>query len=120
MGKLTALPNRLATLKPTLGPLPPVERTAAQTRTLFSPWRKLYNTERWRKLRIAIFKRDRFTCHWPGCGRVEGNTSQLVADHRRPHRGDERLFWDEGNLWTLCKPCHDGPKQRAEQGGALD
>lgn len=42
----------------------------------------------------------------------------LVADHRRRHNGDANLFWDEGNLQTLCKPCHDGPKQRAEQGAA--
>jgi hypothetical protein len=32
-----------------------------------------------------------------------------------PHRGDERLFWEEGNLQMMRKPCHDGDKQRAEQ-----
>ena len=53
----------------------------------------------------------------PGCGKIEGDTSQLVADHRRPHRGDERLFWDERNLQCLCKPCHDGTKQRQERRG---
>jgi 5-methylcytosine-specific restriction endonuclease McrA len=89
-------------------------------RLIYSPWRKMYGTARWRALRIKIFERDGYTCQWPGCGRVEGNTSMLIADHRTPHRGDERLFWDEGNLWTLCKPCHDGPKQRAEQAGAFD
>lgn len=39
----------------------------------------------------------------------------LVCDHVKPHRGDERLFWDEANLQTLCKPCHDRDKQREEQ-----
>jgi 5-methylcytosine-specific restriction endonuclease McrA len=117
MGKLKALPNRLATLRPTLGSLAPVERTEAQTRTLFSPWRKLYNTARWRALRMKILVRDMFTCQWSGCGLTTADTSQLVADHREPHRGDEALFWDEGNLWTLCKPCHDSRKQRAERAG---
>jgi 5-methylcytosine-specific restriction protein A len=110
MGRLKALPGRLATLASPLRQLEQGERGRAEA----SPWRAWYNTTRWRKLRIAIFKRDLFTCQWPGCGRVEGNTSLLIADHRRPHRGDERLFWDEGNLQTLCKPCHDGAKQRAE------
>lgn len=120
MGKLKAIGSHLATLKPVIGYLQQQDQpTREQTRTTFSPWRKLYGSVRWRKLRIAIFERDTFTCQWPGCGRVEGNTSQLVADHRIPHRGDEGLFWDEANLWTLCKPCHDGPKQRAEQRGGV-
>lgn len=77
-------------------------------------WRKWYKTARWRKLRAAVLLRDVYTCGM--CGRLQGDTSQLVADHRRPHRGDERLFWDEGNLWTLCKsPCHDKHKQRIER-----
>nr|WP_243256973.1 HNH endonuclease signature motif containing protein [Rhizobium skierniewicense] len=50
-----------------------------------------------------------------GCGRIDGNTSRLVADHKIPHRGDEALFWDESNLQCLCKPCHDGLKQRQER-----
>lgn len=117
MGKLKAIGSSLTTLKPTLGSLAPVERSASAERDRYAPWRKLYKTARWRALRIKILERDHFTCQWRGCGRVIGDTSQLVADHRRPHRGDERLFWDETNLWTLCKPCHDGPKARAEQRG---
>ena len=30
-----------------------------------------------------------------------------VVDHKTPHRGDERLFWDKGNWQALCKRCHD-------------
>lgn len=37
-------------------------------------------------------------------GRVEAAT---VVDHRIPHRGDESLFWDEGNWQALCKLHHD-------------
>lgn len=86
-----------------------------QMRGQMSPWRAWYNTARWRKLRLQIFARDSFTCRM--CGRLEGNTGQLVADHKVAHRGDERLFWDAFNLQCLCKPCHDGAKQREERRG---
>lgn len=113
MGKLKTLPGKLATLKPNLGHLAPIERTAAAERTIYSPWRKWYNTKRWRQMRWARLVADAFTC--TRCGRLEGDTSQLVCDHKVPHRGSEALFWDEANLTTLCKPCHDGAKQRDEQ-----
>lgn len=79
-----------------------------------APWRAWYGTARWRKLRWSILVRDLFTCR--RCGLLEGNTSQLVADHVRPHRGDQRLFWDEANLQAMCKACHDRTKQVEEQG----
>ncbi|ETR75060.1 endonuclease [Afipia sp. P52-10] len=78
-----------------------------------APWKRWYKTARWAALRLRIFLRDHFTC--AACGRVEGNTALLVCDHRKPHRGDERLFWDEANLQTLCQSCHNGLKQRQEQ-----
>lgn len=78
-------------------------------------WRQWYKTSRWQKLRWSVLVRDNFTCQC-GCGVVEGNTSNLVADHKRRHRGDPDLFWDERNLQTLRKtPCHDSIKQRQER-----
>lgn len=56
-----------------------------------------------------------FTCQC--CGRIEGDTSKLVADHIIPHRGDPALFWDMSNLQTLTKQCHDSNKQRLEKSG---
>lgn len=79
------------------------------------PWRAWYNTARWRALRLEVFERDLFTCQRVECGALIGDPSRLVCDHRKAHRGDERLFWDQGNLQTLCKHCHDGAKQREEQ-----
>jgi 5-methylcytosine-specific restriction endonuclease McrA len=117
VGKLKVVASRISILRPALGSVAPIERTVTQERTVFSPWRRWYNTARWRALRLRIFDRDLYTCQWPGCGRIEPRTSQLVADHRTPHRGDEALFWDEGNVQTLCKPCHDGAKQRSERAG---
>jgi len=78
------------------------------------PWRKWYKTARWQRLRLQVFIRDSFTCQC-GCGRIEGNTSLLVADHKTPHRGSEALFWDDANIQTMLKACHDGLKQKAEQ-----
>ena len=78
------------------------------------PWRRWYKLARWQKLRWACLVRDAFTCGF--CKAVVADTSQLVADHRRPHRGDPRLFWDIENLQCLCKQCHDSTKQRIEAG----
>ena len=114
---------RLSTIKPRLSALKGKLKAAGSTRILRDrerdqrPWRGWYKTSRWQKLRMKILRRDLFTCQWSGCGRVVADTSKLVADHREPHRGDEVLFWDENNLWTLCKQCHDSAKQREERRG---
>lgn len=117
MGKLTAVRSRLGVTKPRVGFLPGDRQARDQERDTRG-WRRWYKTGRWQRLRMAVLIRDMFTCQWAGCGRIEGDTSELVADHREPHRGDERLFWDEQNLWCLCKPCHDSAKQRQERGNA--
>ena len=46
--------------------------------------------------------------------KVEAN----VVDHIIPHKGDTRLFWDENNVQSLLKQCHDKFKQSQERGGA--
>lgn len=43
-----------------------------------------------------------------------------VVDHREPHRGDQRLFWDRTNWQSLCKTCHDRHKQAQEARGWAD
>jgi 5-methylcytosine-specific restriction enzyme A len=78
-------------------------------------YRHLYKTAAWQRHRWAILVRDGFTCQ--KCGKLEAQTSQLVADHRQPHRGNLDLFWSEANIWTLCKPCHDSGKQSEERTG---
>lgn len=37
-----------------------------------------------------------------------------VVDHKKPHRGDMKLFWDPGNWQSLCTNCHSSRKQREE------
>lgn len=83
-----------------------------KTRAKVNPLRKLYGTARWQRLRWDVLVRDEFTCK--RCGVTLTDTSQLVADHIRPHRGDEALFWDKGNLQCLCAGCHNSAKQAEE------
>lgn len=45
-------------------------------------------------------------CVW-SVRKVGRLTQATVVDHIVPHRGDQKLFWDESNWQPLCKPCHD-------------
>lgn len=108
---------RLSTLKPRIAsPTQAVARTEPisrdQERYRRSPWRGWYNLKRWKVMRWDALVSAGFTCEM--CGRLEGDTSKLVADHRKPHRGDADLFWDRENLWCLCEGCHSSEKQKEE------
>jgi 5-methylcytosine-specific restriction protein A len=111
IGRLTSLKGTLGSLKPRISRATDVEGHSPQA----EPWRKWYSLARWKRLRALVLLRDLFTCQWPGCGRVEQDTSKLVADHVTPHRGDPALFWGQTNVQTLCKPCHDRRKQAQER-----
>ena len=116
MGKLTNLRSTIRSLPPALA-FASDRDEHGHSRTA-EHWRKWYSLARWKRLRLKVLLRDVYTCQMPSCGRLEPDTSQLVADHRLPHRGDPALFWDEGNVQTLCKPCHDSLKQAQERRGA--
>ena len=80
-------------------------------------WRKLYRTAAWLALRAA-----QLAAH-PLCSRClqRGFTvAATVANHIIPHRGDLVLFFDPGNLESVCKPCHDGRIQSEERRGFSD
>jgi len=116
MGRLKALPARLSALPPRLAASVPMdEAERSRQRDASQSWRKLYKTARWQRLRWSVLVRDLFTCR--RCRRVEAITSLLVADHIKPHRGNEVLFWDEGNLQVLCATCHNRWKQQQEKAG---
>ncbi|BCG72688.1 hypothetical protein MesoLj113a_38460 [Mesorhizobium sp. 113-1-2] len=112
MAKLSNLKPALASMPPRLnvaGPANERERSAFRSKTEISM--RWYNSARWKKLRMSVLIRDRFTCRM--CRRVEPDTSKLVADHVIPHRNDPVKFW-EGKLQTLCRTCHSTAKQKAE------
>ena len=114
MAKLTTLKPRISCAPPRLR-ITEADRDAA--RLQIHEYRGWYKLARWcakpHGLRWRALVRDQFTCQM--CQRLEHNTSLLVADHKMPHKGDITLFWAEGNIWTLCKPCHDSAKQREER-----
>lgn len=41
------------------------------------------------------------------CKRNGKYVQATVVDHKEPHRGNQKLFWDKSNWQSLCKPCHD-------------
>lgn len=59
----------------------------------------LYNTYRWRKMSKEFLKAH------PVC-EVCGEPATDV-DHITPHNGDSSLFFDQGNLQSLCRSCHN-------------
>lgn len=116
VGRLSAVKPRLALLAPKVAVLRETEADIDRRRAETNAARSNYKTQRWRRLRWQVLVDELFTCR--RCGVMLGaDTSQLVADHIVPHRGDEGLFWDRGNLQCLCKPCHDSAKQSEERAG---
>jgi 5-methylcytosine-specific restriction endonuclease McrA len=77
-------------------------------------------TYRWQKAAAAFLVRHPL-CQCPHCeeGRLRVRVSQVV-DHKKPHRGDVRKFWDRGNWQALNKACHDSYKQRLEKTGRIE
>jgi 5-methylcytosine-specific restriction protein A len=69
---------------------------------------------RWRRARAAFLARHPLCAACRSQGRVVPAT---VVDHVTPHRGDQRLFWDEANWAPACKPCHDAKTAREGRWG---
>ena len=69
---------------------------------------------RWRRARAAYLARNPLCVPCQAAGRLAPAT---VVDHRVPHRGDQKLFWNEGNWQGLCKPCHDAKTAREGRWG---
>ena len=74
----------------------------------------------------------RFRSRYPLCGMRPGGvppvmsrchdqrrlTVAALVDHVVPHRGDQVLFWDEGNWQSMCHPCHNWKTLREDGGRA--
>lgn len=79
-------------------------------------WRGWYKLARWQRMRerqLSLHPLCTF------CLERDIVTEATVCDHIEPHKGDPDLFWDDGNLQSLCAPCHDRDKQRMELGQAI-
>ena len=69
---------------------------------------------RWRRARAAYLACHPLCVPCAAAGRLEPAT---VVDHVVPHRGDQKLFWDEANWAALCKRCHDAKTAREGRWG---
>lgn len=61
---------------------------------------------KWQLARAAFLKAH------PNC--VMCGAVARVVDHKTPHRGDRKLFWQRSNWQPLCTPCHSSCKQSQE------
>jgi len=66
---------------------------------------------RWQKYRKAYLAAHPLCVECLNHDRV---TAATVVDHIKPHRGDQKLFWDPKNHQSLCKPCHDSKTARTD------
>lgn len=74
---------------------------------------------KWQQAREAFLARHPL-CQCPLCGegRIRVRAASVV-DHKVPHRGDMKLFWDHDNWQALAKQCHDSWKQALEKSGTV-
>ena len=89
MARLRTAAPRVGRLQPRVARLAETEADRSRLRDAAEGGRAWYKTARWQRLRWSVLLRD---------------------------RGDEERFW-AGPFQTLCKPCHDGAKQRSERSG---
>lgn len=115
--KLTALRRRIKTLQPRIGHAEGDVAAADRQREKTAPWRKWYRSERWRRIRLDVLKRDGWRCRETGAPLTgKGNEPDApVIHHMTPHGGDEQRFWDEENLVAVSKAWHDSQGQRADK-----
>ena len=59
---------------------------------------------KWQKFRKEYLKKNPFCVVCLNKGKL---IQAKVIDHIVPHKGNERLFWDENNMQTLCIRCHN-------------
>lgn len=66
----------------------------------------IWQSARWKRISREYLARHP-VCEWPGCGERARS-----VDHIVPHKGDEALAYDTGNLQALCKAHHDAKSRR--------
>lgn len=77
------------------------------------PWRLWYRSQRWREKALAQFAAHSLCSR---CSTDHRPVAASVANHVIPHKGNETLFW-EGELESVCAPCHDGAIRSEEARG---
>jgi hypothetical protein len=76
-------------------------------------WKKLYDSTRWRKIRLAHLRAEPW-CRF--CLERGVHTLAQVVDHIEPHDGNLNSFY-LGRKQSLCHEHHNGLKQNIEISG---
>lgn len=92
------------------------ERANDRRRREAHPWRALYDTAAWKRLRRAHLARDPLCAR---CKRDGRTTEATVVHHVERHNGDPAKFFGS-ELEGLCKAHHDGEAQGEEHHGFVD
>lgn len=72
------------------------------------PWRSLYSTKEWKRIRAEVLARQ------PVC-RICRKAKSDTVDHVQKHGGDRIKFF-AGPFMGLCASCHNSHKQSWEKG----
>jgi 5-methylcytosine-specific restriction protein A len=76
---------------------------------------RFYSGAKWRRARAAQLDREPLCRH---CRKSDRLTEATHVDHITPRSKGGAPF-DAANLQSLCKPCHEGYKQRLEKSGFI-
>ena len=68
------------------------------------PYKHLYKTKYWQQLRQQVLNKQPLCVE---CLKAKRITPATVVDHIKPHKGNEKLFYNLKNLQSMCKSCHD-------------
>lgn len=112
--KLGTLPQRIALADLSIAKTT-MPRTDASWRGSKQSSRERGYTWKWEKARKIYLQAHPLCCFCERDGRI---TVATVVDHKVPHEGDQKLFWDQKNWQPLCRSHHSGEKQREENRNA--
>lgn len=76
---------------------------------------RLYVQSKGKEFLREILKRDGYQCR--RCGAAKAGARSLHVHHIKPWAGNPSLRFDESNVTTLCKPCHDWVHSKANVEG---
>jgi 5-methylcytosine-specific restriction enzyme A len=87
------------------------QRIVRQAERRFQNGATAYNSARW------VRESKAFRAAHPFCVNAYTEDTRCtvltaLVDHRIPHRGDERLFWDQSNWQPMCWYCHGIKSER--------
>lgn len=106
MARLTSLPPRVA-----------MAGGRELSRVDANSWRSGKTTaergygSKWQRERAAFLQENPLCME---CLVADVITAATVVDHKVPHRGDQKLFWDKGNWQSLCSSHHSSDAQRRD------